>query len=256
MPAAIPESNWPALLEHHLTPYQAISLATWRSLLVLAPHPDDEVFGCGGLLALAAAQGKRLQVVVLTDGGAAGAMAEREAESRAAASVLGGAALRDALAFWRLPDRGLKPNVELQQRIGESIDRCDAEWVLAPSPFEVHPDHRAVCLATLQAVRQRQSAGRSLNLAFCEIGVPLLANALIDTTAVAERKASAMRCFTSQLAVQAYDRQIDALNRYRAYSLGPAVTHAEALWWVSADELAGGIDGLIAAVGIKLRARC
>lgn len=36
--------------------------------LVVAPHPDDEVFGCGGLAALACSQGAEVWVVFLTRG--------------------------------------------------------------------------------------------------------------------------------------------------------------------------------------------
>ena len=40
------------------------------SILVLAPHPDDETLGPGGSLALHAARGDRVRVVFCTDGGA------------------------------------------------------------------------------------------------------------------------------------------------------------------------------------------
>ena len=36
-----------------------------------------------------------------------------------------------------------------------------------------------------------------------------------------------MRCFASQLAQQDYGEHIAALNRYRSYTLGSGVTHAE-----------------------------
>jgi hypothetical protein len=39
-------------------------------LLIVAPHPDDEVLGCGGLMATAAAQGIPVRVVYLTSGDA------------------------------------------------------------------------------------------------------------------------------------------------------------------------------------------
>lgn len=39
-------------------------------MLVLAPHPDDETLGCGGLLARAADQGLRPRVAFLTNGAA------------------------------------------------------------------------------------------------------------------------------------------------------------------------------------------
>lgn len=38
------------------------------SALVFAPHPDDEVLGCGGVIALKAQAGARVRVVVMTDG--------------------------------------------------------------------------------------------------------------------------------------------------------------------------------------------
>ncbi len=76
-------------------------------LLVLAPHPDDESLGCGGLIAEARARGHDLHVAILTDGGmshpnsrawpAARLVAQRQQEARAATAILGLAA--DRLTF-------------------------------------------------------------------------------------------------------------------------------------------------------------
>jgi LmbE family N-acetylglucosaminyl deacetylase len=52
------------------------------SLLVLAPHPDDEVIGCGGLVAQHLRERREVRVVVATDGGAAGDASARQEESR------------------------------------------------------------------------------------------------------------------------------------------------------------------------------
>ncbi len=46
------------------------ALAPRGPLLVVAPHPDDESLGCGGLIACAAAAGREVTVAVLTDGAA------------------------------------------------------------------------------------------------------------------------------------------------------------------------------------------
>ena len=59
----------PVFEECLLVPYGA-SKVRRETLLVLAPHPDDEVFGCGGFSALVAAAGGRVVPVLLTDGGA------------------------------------------------------------------------------------------------------------------------------------------------------------------------------------------
>ena len=36
------------------------------NILVIAPHPDDDVIGCGGVLA--ANRGKRIKIIFITDG--------------------------------------------------------------------------------------------------------------------------------------------------------------------------------------------
>ena len=81
-------------------------------VLVLAPHPDDESLGCGGLIAQAVAAGIDVHVAVLTDGSkshpnsrayaAPRLAALREEETAAAAAVLGVAPGR--LWFLRYPD--------------------------------------------------------------------------------------------------------------------------------------------------------
>jgi LmbE family N-acetylglucosaminyl deacetylase len=70
-----------------------------RSILVLAPHPDDEAFGCGGLIALKRLEGCPVHVIFLTDGSASHpnhpvlttvSLAKiREQEARASLKVLG-----------------------------------------------------------------------------------------------------------------------------------------------------------------------
>ena len=217
---------WQAIPEPDLVPYAAPASLPVRSLLVLAPHPDDEVFGCGGTLALAAAQGIDVRVVVVSDGAQGGDAAQRESESRRAALALGCDHRGQALQFWRLPDRGVEPDAALVERIRDALRAQRPDWLLAPSPFEVHPDHRAVCLAAIAA-----AAGGEVALGFYEIGQPLVPSLLIDITPVLPLKQQALDCFPSQLASQRYDEQMLALNRYRAYTLGPAVSHAEAFWF-------------------------
>ena len=80
--------------------------------LVLAPHPDDESLGCGGLIAAAAAAGLPLRVVVVSDGTGshpavppARLKALREAETRAAIAALG--LPPKALGFLGLADQGV-----------------------------------------------------------------------------------------------------------------------------------------------------
>ena len=233
---------WQSIPEPDLVPYGAVSLLPVRSLLVLAPHPDDEVFGCGGTLALAASQGVDARVAVVSDGAQGGDAAARQLECRHAAGALGYDRDASALRFWGLPDRALAPDAALVERIRQALQAQGPQWLLAPSPFEVHPDHRAVCLAAIAA-----AAGRQVTLGFYEIGQPLMPSLLVDITSVLALKQQALDCFPSQLASQRYDEHILGLNRYRAYTLGPAVSHAEAYWFPDRDD-AGETPGVYRAL--------
>ena len=244
---------WQPGAEPSLVPYQplgALGGLGIARLMVLAPHPDDEVFGCGGLLALAAAQAVPVQVIVLSDGAAGGDAAEREQECRAAAQALGYCRQQGDLQFWRLPDRAVVPDAALVQRLALAMRHGRVDWVLAPSPFEIHPDHRAVCLAAIEACRIAPA-----RLGFYEVGQALMPNCLVDISAVLARKQRAMQCFASQLALQDYGEHITALNRYRAYTLGPAVSHAEAYHLLDAAVLEGGLEGVLASMRQLLDAR-
>ncbi|MBK9363548.1 MAG: PIG-L family deacetylase [Rubrivivax sp.] len=243
-------ADWPE--EPALYPYHALQALPAQRLLVLAPHPDDEVLGCGGLVAAMLAQGATVQVVIVSDGALGGDAAVRERESMVAAQVLAATSAPPEMVFWHLPDRGLASSVDLDLRLQRLIDSSAPDCVLLPSPFEIHPDHRALCMAGLLAM---QASGAGRDLLCYEVGQPLIPDVLVDITAQVERKKAALRCFGSQLAVQAYDEQVLGLNRYRAYTLGPTVTHAEAFLRVSRQELKGGVQSLLDAVDRRLRVR-
>lgn len=197
-------------------------------VLVLAPHPDDEVFGCAGTLVRHLRAGGQVEIIVLTDG-AFGAgtdqknqvIATRQAESCAAAALLG----YPPPTFWCLPDRGLEYGEALILRVMDAIRKVDADLVYTPALSEIHPDHRAVAMVAVEATRR---LGAGVRLAMYEIGVPLTPNVLLDISDLTELKLEAMRCFASQLAIQPYDDHIAALNRFRTYTLPAPAKMAEA----------------------------
>jgi LmbE family N-acetylglucosaminyl deacetylase len=58
-------------------PSRAINLET---VLIVAPHPDDETFGCGGMIKLKRDAGVSVRVVLLTDGEAVGGLTRESSE--------------------------------------------------------------------------------------------------------------------------------------------------------------------------------
>ena len=230
-------------MEEQLLPFDVAPCVDARAVLVLAPHPDDEAFGCGGAIAGHVGRGEPVSVVILSNGEGqshfgddASYVTTRREESLAAARVLS----YGVPAFWGLPDRGIEYGESLVERIIAAIRASCADLVYSPSIFEMHPDHRALAMAAVEAVRR---VGAGVRLAMYEVGVPLVrVNMLVDISAVNDIKLRAMACFRSQLAVQPYDDHITALNRYRTYTLGREVRAAEAFFVIESAGLFSGMS--------------
>lgn len=223
-----------------LTPQHPSPPPNATRVLVIAPHPDDEILGCGGTLYQLARQGAFIKVVIATNGALGGTkydgnlVKQREQESILAAKTIG---VPEPI-FWGLPDRSLRFNETLIDRITECLLAHQADAVFSPALTENHPDHQAVALATQEACR-RLIYKNSLDptIFFYEVSNPLAPNMLIDISNVAEVKLQAVRCFVSQLKMQPYDEQIIGLNRFRSFTLGNRSQYAEAFLCIEARHI-------------------
>ncbi|GAB6041085.1 PIG-L deacetylase family protein [Endothiovibrio diazotrophicus] len=222
--------------ERHLLPYATSELPPGPWLL-FAPHADDETFGLGGTLALAARAGIEVAVVILTDGALGGSgdrealCARRKAEARAALAALGGG----ELLFWDQPDRGLVPSEALQERVVALIGERQPAQVFFPSPMEPHVDHRAASRLVWEALR-RERRVRPLAAAY-EITVQGPINRLIDISAVMAEKRAAIECYVSQLAENNYYGVSHALDVARTFTLPPGVVAAEGFHQFAREDL-------------------
>lgn len=225
-----------ALPESEAIPYQPQDLRGER-LLVLAPHPDDEVIGCGGIVALHARERRHVRVVVATDGRQAGEAAAREHESLRALSLLGSTDCE----FLRFADRHLSDNSEaLKARLRDILNAHKPDLIAVPAPTEIHPDHVALSRAFIELIQQDASLFSTLavaRVAFYEVSCPLRPNTLVDITSVADLKYEAIAAHQSQLALRDYVSYARGLNSYRAMTLPPAAQRAEAYFVIALPEL-------------------
>lgn len=209
-------------------------------VLCVAPHPDDEVLGCGGALILLANQGAHVQSLILTGGDKALGMADpehgqaRRIESTEAARVMG----TRPPQFLDFQDRHLCYGESLVQAILEGLQHLPASTtglpalLFLPSLSEPHPDHQASALAGMAAA---QRWGHAVKILFCEIGAPLQPNIYLDITSVAEQKSQAVAKFKSQLGLENYAELSRAMGILRAFGKAPECTAAEAYFQVDMD---------------------
>ena len=214
-----------------------------RRVLVLAPHMDDEIVGCGGTLRRHVETGAAITVVYMTDGSQgsrrvralpAGSpqrrsaeqelRSRREAEARAACRTIG---IED-LRFLGAPDGALRPTPRLIDTLSAILKECSPQLVYHPSLLDLHEDHwQTNCLA-LACFRSRHPPCAAPRWRGYEVWTPLLANALVDITAAVEYKRQAFAAFVSQNEEIDYPRAVLALNTYRSMLCGDASGYAEA----------------------------
>ncbi len=130
-------------------------------VVVLAPHPDDETLGCGGLLASAFTD-RGAHVICMTDGSASHPGStlwppdrlarQRHRELVDALTCLGGG--EDDLTWLGFPDGALgdcEPG-QIAGRIAAICERVGASHLFAPSPLDHHADHKATAAIALHVV--------------------------------------------------------------------------------------------------------
>jgi LmbE family N-acetylglucosaminyl deacetylase len=129
------------------------SLMGPRRILVLAPHPDDEIVACGIAAARARAAGARVFVLYLTTGiparaalwpwqrpGYAKRLRRRREEAWVVASLIG----FEPVGFSDFPSRRLRHHLdEAAVEIDRAIAACGAEALWVPAFEGGHQDHDA-----------------------------------------------------------------------------------------------------------------
>lgn len=143
------------------------------TVLVIAPHPDDETLGCGGYVAQRRDAGDRVAIVVLTRGEKLfthllgidrdptpdQVAAMRRAESLRATAILGVAA--GEVRFLDHPDRSLEERADaVEATLVDLLAELRPAEVLCTGPCEAHPDHVAAAAIARRACARAAPAAR------------------------------------------------------------------------------------------------
>lgn len=215
-----------------------------KPVLVLAPHPDDETFGCGGTIRMLAESGVAVDVAFMTcgeqgldRGGPQSAEASRQLaevrtrEGQAACSVLG---VRNVV-FFGGSDTRIKDEPHLAEKIASLLKQESYGRVFCPWPHDSHEDHKATFHWLQQAVAQAQ---QPTSFWLYEIWKPLPANTFVPIDRTLDAKRQAIEQYQSQLSQLNYREGFLGLAAYRSLFC-PASTHAEAFLVCQSHEVGG-----------------
>jgi LmbE family N-acetylglucosaminyl deacetylase len=199
------------------TPSSVLHPPGGQRILVVQAHPDDAEHLCGGTIALLAAEGKDIHYLFVTRGDKGSDDPDmtperlaslREQEQRRAAETLG---VQTITFFDGYFDGEVEPTIALRREIALVVRQWKPDVVFTLDPWrknEVHPDHRAVGICTVDALacarggmyyREQLRDGitphNARQIYFFPTDRP---NHWVDISSVVEQKVAGLRCHESQ----------------------------------------------------------
>ncbi len=199
-------------------------------IAVIAPHPDDEVLGCGGVMARHAAEGDEVFVIVVTRGIPElfpDDLIERtRGEARKAHELLGVRETR--FLDFPAPRLDVTPGHLVADALAKQFQDIRPERVYLPHHGDIHSDHGRIYHATLVAARPLANCSVKQLLCYETLSEtewsPPIASAVfyptmfVDISTYLSKKLAAMSCFETQIKQPPNPRSlqaIEALARYR-----------------------------------------
>lgn len=199
------------------------------NVLIIAPHPDDEVLGCGGTIAKEVASGNDVYVAIVTKGCEpvfpASQVEQVRTECRTADGLLG---VKETI-FMDFPAAMLEtvPRYEFNGAFIKLIQKIKPDVVYIPHRGDMQLDHKMTVDAAMVALRPKYNHIVKKILAYetlSETGwdVPNTTNEFIpnvynDIEGFIDKKIEALKIFKSQVAEFPNARSIDAAKAIAVY---------------------------------------
>lgn len=207
-----------------------------KKTLIIAPHPDDEILGCGGIMHKLAQSAEDDVYVLIMSRGTPKLYSEDKIENvreeaLAAHKTLG---VKDTFFLnFHAPEMDAVPLADVSRSIAEVIQRLHIDVIFIPHRGDIHNDHTIVFKAALVAARP--VGNYTVKEIYCyetlsetEWAPPFgddvfIPNYFVNVTEQMPFKLEAMACFKSQLKEFPNPRSletIEALAKFRGATVG------------------------------------
>ncbi|MDP6781753.1 MAG: PIG-L deacetylase family protein [Alphaproteobacteria bacterium] len=219
-----------------------------KRILVVASHPDDEVLGCGGTMAVHADAGDVVDVLIVVEG-ATSREAKRDTEAQAGALTALQQSACDAAVvlgarkphFLGMPDNRLDGMelLDVIKPIEALINELKPQVIYTQHGGDLNIDHRIVHQAVVTACRPAPGAcvraiygyetASSTEWASANMGGVFHPVRFVDISKTLERKRKAMGCYGSEMRPFPHARSfegLEALARWRGVNAGVEAAEA------------------------------
>ncbi len=216
------------------------------NILIIAPHPDDEVLGCGGAIAKHVDKGDDVYLCIVTKAYTPDWSEEflenRPKEIEKANNILG---IKKTYLLG-LPTVKLDtlPQKELNKAISKVVNEVKPDILYIPHKGDLNKDHRLVFESSLVAARPSDPKIKKIlsyevlsETEWGELIESFIPNVYIDISNIFEKKIEAMKAYESELKQPPHPRSleiIEALAKKRGSEAG--VMFAEAFMLVKEIE--------------------
>jgi len=225
---------------------RALDLAGAREfrVLVLAPHPDDELIGCGGTLCRLAAAGADISIVQATDGARLDSLRDlpeaRRRTVRLEEAKRVASALRARVLLWRLPDAQLRPSSQTIARLARLLGKLAPTHVFTPFLGDGHADHVVLSRVLGAALGSARVEAEILQY---EVWSLVPANRYVDVTEQAQALERLMLLYERAMRVEDFVHFCESRNLARALEITRQPGYVEAFLSTSAGDYRQLVEG-------------
>jgi LmbE family N-acetylglucosaminyl deacetylase len=196
----------------------------YKKVLVLAPHPDDELVGCGGTLLKLASLGAEIHIIQMTEGVTSkGLFYEAGSEKR---KIRWEEARRVANVFnfkqyyWKTgPDTKLKNSSKEQARLNDLMDEIKPDLIFVPARTDLHEEHCLAFAIYYEVIKNKNFIVNPLMLSYPVWGALHEITHFAEVNEFSNQVLEAMYLYETAMRPQDYNKRILAIWAYQGQLL-------------------------------------
>ena len=173
-------------------------------ILVLAPHPDDEILGAGGSLLKSIEKGKKVKVIYITDG------TTKRNENEKVSKTAG-----YDIEYLNLVNNNIQINKSTLEKLIKLIENWKPNCILIPFLADDHDDHRRVNELFMEAYINRTNKNKEFEIWAYQVYTNLPPNIMIDITDKINEKVQLLSFWETQKS-RDWGHYIKGLNSFNS----------------------------------------